>query len=757
MQSSINSSQHGAWEKIYGTITCAILPHLTKSEIQVYVALSSFQGKQSHCAVSLRSIAQRARISSLCQLSRIIYRLKSLALIECSSIKSSVKEYRVQPKAGPYAALPLSFLHAKPSKSMLLVYAGLSSFQGTAQQCFPTRMQIGARVGIKSMPYISHALHELKKQGWLDSQRQGPRSNVYVLTCAGDERMSQKDVLNSSNKQTSSYQSKEPLSQKDVLISSNKQMSSHQSKERMSQKDVLVSSNKQTSSYQSKEPLSQKDVLISSNKQMLSHQSKERMSQKDVLVSSNKQTSSYQSKEPLSKKDVLISSNKQTSSYQSKERLSQKDVLVSSNKQMLSCQNEEVFCKKMSSFRQERGPHSVNPSTKKNPYKNPVSTASTTTITKSKAADSPNTQHAVQKPSLFPQTLSHQSKERMSQKDVLISSNKQMSSHQSKERLSKKDVLVSSNKQISSYQSKERLSKKDVLVSSNKQMSSYQNEEVFCKKTSSFRQERGPHSVNPSTKKNPYKNPVSTASTTTITKSKAADSPNTQHAVQKPSLFPQTLSHQSKEHLSKKDVLISSNKQISSYQSKEHLSKKDVLISSNKQTSSYQSKEHLSKKDVLISSNKQMSSHQSKERMSQKDVLVSSNKQTSSYYDQHVFLQKAQTSTGNAPVLQAQSHAYMKMDKGKAKVLAELEQGLYPHVPDHMRRFYELSVVGELQGEIVLEVESAYTVPEILRESIQKYDGRNLKIIYIQPQAVQSRRHSWPRRAPVKKNFRCAY
>ena len=168
--------------EVYGAVPVSFFQSKpTRNEILVYSALASFQGKAEHCFPSLASIVKRSGLNNIWDVSRAISGLVKIGFIQRRQRSRSANLYILPKQAGPYAALPVSFLQTKPGKNILSVYAALSSYQGIKEHCYPSRLQIAERSGIKSLACVSRSISELKKEGWLRIKRQGQKASLYTL------------------------------------------------------------------------------------------------------------------------------------------------------------------------------------------------------------------------------------------------------------------------------------------------------------------------------------------------------------------------------------------------------------------------------------------------------------------------------------------------------------------------------------------------------------------------------------------------
>ena len=78
-----------------------------------------------------------------------------------------------------FAAVPLVFLQeAGYARWIIAVYGALASFQGQAQDCFPSLAQIALRAGV-DQSNVSKAVSILKKAGWIQCQRRRRASSLY--------------------------------------------------------------------------------------------------------------------------------------------------------------------------------------------------------------------------------------------------------------------------------------------------------------------------------------------------------------------------------------------------------------------------------------------------------------------------------------------------------------------------------------------------------------------------------------------------
>ena len=169
-------------EAVYGVVPVSFLHSKpTRNEILVYTALASFQGKGEYCFPSLSALVKRSGLRTIWDVSRALSGLAKSGFVIRKQRARSANLYTLPKQIGPYAALPVSFLQSKPGKNIILVYAALSSFQGTESCCYPSRMQIGQRSGIRSLACVSRSIGDLQRRGWLRIKRQGQKANLYTL------------------------------------------------------------------------------------------------------------------------------------------------------------------------------------------------------------------------------------------------------------------------------------------------------------------------------------------------------------------------------------------------------------------------------------------------------------------------------------------------------------------------------------------------------------------------------------------------
>ncbi len=79
-----------------------------------------------------------------------------------------------------FGVVPLILLQAGYTSQVITVYATLSSFQGKAQSCFPSLVQISKRAGIR-YEAASRAIAFLQSNGWINVHRRRRNSNIYIV------------------------------------------------------------------------------------------------------------------------------------------------------------------------------------------------------------------------------------------------------------------------------------------------------------------------------------------------------------------------------------------------------------------------------------------------------------------------------------------------------------------------------------------------------------------------------------------------
>lgn len=92
-----------------------------------------------------------------------------------------MKSNKISVKYGVFGACPISILQdERITPNALRVYIALMSYQGTEDECFPTREKIAVRAGLNFAEKVSHALRILKDTGWVVVIQRGKKqSNVY--------------------------------------------------------------------------------------------------------------------------------------------------------------------------------------------------------------------------------------------------------------------------------------------------------------------------------------------------------------------------------------------------------------------------------------------------------------------------------------------------------------------------------------------------------------------------------------------------
>jgi hypothetical protein len=92
-----------------------------------------------------------------------------------------MKSNKISVKYGIFGACPISILQdERITPNALRVYIALMSYQGTEDECFPTREKIAVRAGLNFAEKVSHALRILKDTGWVVVIQRGKKqSNIY--------------------------------------------------------------------------------------------------------------------------------------------------------------------------------------------------------------------------------------------------------------------------------------------------------------------------------------------------------------------------------------------------------------------------------------------------------------------------------------------------------------------------------------------------------------------------------------------------
>lgn len=90
--------------------------------------------------------------------------------------------------ARPFGVVPVDLLADRPSKGALMVYIALASFQGTSEECWPSRDEIFKRSGMVSMDTYYKGLHWLEGKGWIVRRQRGlGKTNIYCVMGAFDD------------------------------------------------------------------------------------------------------------------------------------------------------------------------------------------------------------------------------------------------------------------------------------------------------------------------------------------------------------------------------------------------------------------------------------------------------------------------------------------------------------------------------------------------------------------------------------------